>query len=86
MNCQTKPSLPSCHTYAFMSSVVRPAASQLNDGLRLYASHCFGYTAWTPCANSVACARIGFFVSIQRRSEYGANAIARFTAHCVPPW
>ena len=86
MNCQTKPSLPSSHTYAFMSSVLRPAASQLNDGDRLYASHCLGYTACTPSANSFACERIGFFVSIQSRSEYGANAIARFTAHCVPPW
>ena len=35
MNCQTKPSLPSSHTYDFMSSVLRPAASQLKDGLRL---------------------------------------------------
>lgn len=40
MNCQLKPSLPRSHTNAFMSCAFRPAASQLKDGLRLYASHC----------------------------------------------
>ena len=38
MNCQQKPSLPSSQTKSFMSVVLRPAASQLKDGLRLYAS------------------------------------------------
>ena len=38
MNCQQKPSLPSSQTKSFMSLVLRPAASQLKEGLRLYAS------------------------------------------------
>lgn len=38
MNCQQKPSLPSSQTKSFMSWVLRPAASQLKEGLRLYAS------------------------------------------------
>ena len=68
MNCQTKPSLPSSHTKSFISLVLKPAASQLNDGLKLYASHWSGQTACTPFANSRACDKMGFFVSIHNAS------------------
>ena len=71
--------------YVSISSSVRPAESQLNDGELLYASMRFGHVARTSPANVLDCWIPGVPVSIQQASQNGANAFALSAQHLVPP-